>query len=394
MDCFVYDLLFLSHPLLSLNIAMNFFIGDHTELTGFTQVAPRLFLDDGWENVDNIWYKGYSTDCTLSQRLDDIVSGYQPAGKWCVIQDGKIFHPVLRGFPVYAFEGNLTTLKLPNYNTVVYEATAVTEETELSVEEVSHLIGDILVENVENFYRYNNPKNMDLYFSCGLDTLTCWAIQDQVATDYNLILHLSSAKKFIPEYNNDIIKSLTKTWWGHRQVTYKKSPTWTHTGFYAEAYTYRDIGAATGYMKFLGKESLSDLVTEDDYYYGFIDRPRLVEIYNQYKDHVDASTPKKLKEHLWSTIWYDHQIWHLDNSMFFCPFADLRIPKLALRLPIDDLIRISVNGDIQRNIINRFAPEKLSLLSDHKNDSRNVWVNFKKNFNRSMVNENTNFIVL
>lgn len=376
---------------------MNFFIGDHTELTGFTQVAPRLFLDDGWENVGNIWYKGYSTDCTLSQRLDDIVSGYQPAGKWCVIQDGKIFHPVLRGFPVYSFENNLTTLRLPGYNTVVYDTPAppkILEENSLTVEEVSGMVGDILVENVENFYRYNSPKDMNLYFSCGLDTLTCWAIQDQVQTDYNLILHLSSAKKFIPEYDHDIIKSLTNTCWGHTQVTYKKDPSWTNTGFYAEAYTYRDIGAATGYMKFLGKETLGELVTKDDYYYGFIDRPQLVQMYTKIKDQVDASTPEKLKDHLWFTIWYDHQIWHVDNNMFFCPFADLRIPEITLRLSIDDLIRISVNGDIQKNIIKRFTPDRLSLLSDYKNDSRNAWVNFKKNFNRSMVNENTNFIVL
>lgn len=377
---------------------MNFFIGDETTLTGFTQVAPRLFLDQGWSNDGNIWYKGYSTECTLSEKLDDIVNGYQPSGKWCVIQDEKIFHPVLRGFPLYSFEDKLTTLRLPDFTRVIYNTPSppsISEENNLTVEEVSHLIGDALVENVENFYRFNNPKNMDLYFSCGLDTLTCWAIQDQVATDYNLILHLSSAKKFIPEYNHGIINSLTNTCWGHKQVTYKKAHSWTNTGFYAEVYTYRDIGAAAGYMKFLGKESLSDLVTENDYYYGFIDRLHLVQMHDKLKHQVsDVSTPEKLKEHLWFTIWYDHQIWHVDNNMFFCPFADLRIPELTLRLPIEDLIRISVNGDIQRNIINRFAPEKLSLLSDRKNDSRNAWVNFKKNFNRSMVNENTNFIVL
>lgn len=376
---------------------MNFFIGDQTTLTGFTQVAPRLFLDQGWENVGNIWYKGYSTDCTLFHKLDDIVSGYQPSGKWCVIQDGKVFHPVLRGFPLYSFEDNLTTLTLPGYVTVGYSAPAtpmITEENTLTVEEVSYMVGDILVENVENFYRYNSPKDVNLYFSCGLDTLTCWVIQDQVVTDYNLILHLSSLKKFEPEYTHDVIKSLTRTWWGHRQVTYKKEHSWTNTGFYAEAYMYRDIGAATGYMKFLGKTTLDELVTKDDYYYGFIDRPRLVDIYNQSKEHVDASTPEKLREHLWSTIWYDNQMWHVDNNMFFCPFADLRIPELTLRLPIDDLIRIGVNGDIQKNIVKRFSPERLSLLSNYKNDSRNMWVNFKKNFNRSMVHENTNFIVL
>ena len=79
--------------------------------------------------------------------------------------------------------------------------------------------------------------------------------------------------------------------------------------------------------------------------------------------------------------------------MFFCPFADLRIPEIALRLPVTDLIRMGVNGDIQRHSINRFAPERLSLISKYKDEGK-VWYNFKKNFDRSMIGEKTNFIVL
>lgn len=374
---------------------MNFFIGDDPKLTGFTQVAPRLFLDQGWDNVGNIWYKGYSTDCTISQRLDDIIDGYQPSGKWCVIQDEKIFHPVLRGFPLYYFENNITTLAFAEHQPVLYntpQAPVITQEKTLTVEEVSYQIGDILVENVENFYRYNNPKEVNLCVSAGLDTQTCWAVYDQVTTDYNLRLYLNGFN-IKPEYRTGVSVSLTNSCWGYNIITVQKNKSWTASGFYAEAYTYRDIAAATGYLKYLGKDSLSELVTEDDYYYGFITRPQLVETCNRLKDQIDASTPTKLKEHLWNTIWYDHQMWHLDNNMFFCPFADLRIPEIALKLSVEDLIKFGVNGDIQRHIINRFAPERLPLISKYKNTG-DVWYNFKKNFNRSMVHENTNFIVL
>ena len=376
---------------------MNFFIGNQTTLTGFTQVAPRLFLDDGWDNVGSIWYKGYSTDCTISERLDDIVNGYQPAGKWCVIQNEKIFHPVLRGFPLYSLEDNLTTLNLPGFQYVIYltpKAPNIDEGADLTAQEVSYLIGDVLVENVQNFYRYNNPKDVNLIISAGLDTQTCWAVQDQVTTDYNLVVYLTGERnKFKPEYEHGVMKSLINTTWGHKQVTFKKNHSWTTSGFYAETYTYRDIAAVTGYMNFLGKEKLDELVTEDDYYYGFITRPSAVHSYNHLKSRADASTPNKLKEYLWSTIWADHQMWHLDNSMFFCPFADLRIPEIALKLSIEDLIKFGVNGDIQRHIINRFAPERVPLISTYKNTG-DVWYNFKKNFKRTMLGKDTNFIVL
>lgn len=371
---------------------MNFFIGDETTLTGFTQVAPRLFLDQGWSNNGNIWYKGYSTECTLSEKLDDIVNGYQPSGKWCVIQDEKIFHPVLRGFPLYEHNDNKTTLKLVEYQPVIYNNPSAPSESILSLEEASYLIGDVLVENVENFYRFNNIKSMDLYVSAGLDTMTCWAVQDQVNADYNLIIYLSGAQKFVPDYRHDVMKSLIDTCWGYGQVTFQKKPTWTTSGFYTETYTYRDIAAASGFMSFLNKETLDELVTEDDYYHGFITRPRAINRYNQFKTQININSEKELREYLWSTIWYDHQMWHLDNTMVFCPFADLRIPEIALRLSIDDLIKCSVNGNIQRKVIERFAPDKLALVSKYKNTG-DVWGNFKKNFKRTMVDSQTNFVV-
>ena len=84
-------------------------------------------------------------------------------------------------------------------------------------------------------------------------------------------------------------------------------------------------------------------------------------------------------------------MWHLDNNMFFCPFADLRIPEVALKLSIDDLIRICVNGDIQRHIVERFKPGAISLLSDYKNEKK-IWANLRQNFSESMVKPNTKII--
>lgn len=374
---------------------MNFFIGDHIPLTGFTQVAPRLFLDQGWTNVGDIWYKGYSTDCVLSEHIDDIIAGYKPAGNWCVIQNEQIFHPVLRGFPMNRFENNLTTVTVSGCEPVAYDTPPRPNISDdiLTVEEVSYQIGNVLLENIENFYRYNDPKNVNLYVSSGLDTITCWSVLDHVTTDYDLRIYFSGENKFTPEYTHGIMQSLMKTRWGPNQVTYKKEHSWTITGFFAETYTYRDIAAATGYMKFLGKQSLNELVTPDDYYYGFLDRPKFMNIYNRLKDGIDVSTPDKLRDYLWTTIWYENQIWHLDNNMFFSPFADLRIPEIALRLSIEDLLKFSVNGTIQRHIIERFAPDKLNLVSKYKNTG-DVWKNFHKNFKRSMIGEKTNFIVI
>lgn len=373
---------------------MNFFIGDEISLTGFTQVAPRLFVDQGWQNVGNVWYKGYSTDCSISERLDDIVNGYQPAGKWCVIKDDEIFHPVLRGFPLHQHENSVTTLMLPNFQPKTYDrlpVPVVNEQDILTIEEASYLIGNILVENVENFYRYNNPKDVTLHLSAGLDTQTCWAVYDQVTTDYTLQASITNGFDTKPKYTNDVIESLFNNYSGYRRVSIKPGKSWTCSGFYAEPYTYRDLGHIIGYSNYLGKDSLDDLFTEDDYIYSYIKQPSLVRIYDVFKKNIDASTQEKLREHLWNTIWIVHQMWHVDDNMFFCPFADLRIPEIAFRLSIEDLLKCSSNGALQRHIIDRFAPDRAGLISKQKNIG-DVWYNFKKNFKRSMIGKDTKFV--
>jgi hypothetical protein len=373
---------------------MNFFIGGETTLTGFTQVAPRLFLDQGWDNVGNIWYKGYSTDCTIADCLNDIVDGYQPAGKWCVIKDEKIFHPVLRGFQLHQYENTLTTLKLPNFQSIVCASTPipiVDEQAILTIEEASYLIGDILVENVENFYKYNNPGDVTLYLSAGLDTHTCWAIQDQVTNNYTLRADITTGFVAEQKYTNDVVESLINGYPSYRQIIIQPGKGWTHSGFYAEPYTFRDLMHIIGYVNYLGKTSLDEILNEEDYCYKYITRPSLISK-NEVANTIDASTPEKLRQYLWSTIWYFHKLWHIDNNMFFCPFADLRIPEIAFRLSIADLIKCIGNGDIQRHIINRFEPDRVGLISQYKNTG-DTWYNFKKNFKPSMIDKDTKFIV-
>ena len=379
---------------------MIFYIGNNCPATSLVQVEPRLFLDQGWNQYENIWYKGYSTECVLSEKLSDILEGYQPSGKWCVIHEEKIYHPVLRGFPIYHKDDEQTNLQLEGFEVLIYSNPETDHSADrLSIEEVSRQIGDILVENTQNFYKYNNPEDMTVVLSGGLDTLTCWVIQEQVSTDFKLSIHIptendTTLETYIGierEYHTDVMDMLAATYWGYVHPSFYEKTNWTNSGFYAETYTYRDIAALSAFTKYSGFDNLQAMVTENDYYYAFVKRPNLVAGFEHIAKNISVPDELSLRKYLWSTIWYDHQIWHLDNNLFFCPFADIRIPELALRLSTEDLIKISVNGDIQRQIVERFSPEKLSLLSTYKN-SGDVWEHFKKNFNQSMIDPKTKLI--
>jgi hypothetical protein len=375
---------------------MFFYIGDDCPITTLTQVEPKLFLDQGWNQKSGIWYKGYSTECVLEDSIYDIVNGYQPAGKYCVICNGEVYYPVLRGFPLYSLGSNKTNLQLSGYDSVIYPSISPESGSVLTLREVSTMIGDILVENTENFYRFNDPINMTALFSAGLDTLTAWAIIDHVTKNYTLSIHVPQAREFTllqqlgteREYQTDLIDKVSADYWGYHHACFYKKENWNITGYYAEVYTYRDGEAINAIANYYGKR-IDELATEKDYLYWFLKRPNIVE---KYRDSMlEFSNDAELKRFLWSTIWYDHQMWHLDNNLMFSPFADIRIPELVNRMSVEDITHNCITGQIQRNIVERFRPDLLSLLSDYKNE-KNIWKNFNANFDESMIHPDTKLI--
>lgn len=375
---------------------MFFYIGDNCPITTLTQVEPKLFLDQGWNQKSGIWYKGYSTECVLEDSIYDIVNGYQPAGKYCVICNSEVYHPVLRGFPLYSLGSNKTNIQLSGYDVVIYPSIPPQTGSVLTLHEVSTMIGDILVENTENFYRFNNPVNMTAIFSAGLDTLTAWAIIGHLTKNYTLSIHVPQAGESTllqqlgtkREYQTDLIDKVSADYWGYHHACFYKKENWNITGYYAEVYTYRDGEAINAIANYHGKR-IDKLATQTDYLYWFLKRPNIVE---KYRDSMlEFSDDADLKRFLWSTIWYDHQMWHLDNNLMFSPFADIRIPELVNRMSVEDITRNCVTGQIQRNIVERFRPDLLSLLSDYKNE-KNIWKNFKANFDESMIHPDTKLI--
>jgi len=379
---------------------MIFYIGDECPFNSLKQVTNRLFLDEGWQVKGNAYYKGYSTECVLADSIDDILDGYKPAGKWCVIKEETIYHPVLRGFPVFVKDDNLTNLALPGFETALYEVLPPPQIDELlSFNEVCKRVGEILVENTENFYRYNDVDSMTVLFSGGLDTLTCWTIQQHVSEKFELSIHLpksqdKDARSYFGtrrEEETDVLEHLGNTNWGYAILNYYKKLNWQNAGYYAEVYTYRDLAAIAGIGKYLGKENIEDMITENDYLYHFLLRPVAVKRYKEITSNLSFQTENDLRTYLWNTIWYDHQNWHVDNNMVFCPFADIRIPEIVLRLAVDDLAMACVSGKIQKNIIRRYKPEYLSLLSDYKNQKA-LFANFSKNFHKIGLGEETKLI--
>lgn len=291
---------------------MFFYIGTSCPIKSMKQAEPHLFLDDGWNCKSGIWYKGYSTECILEDAVYDIVNGYQPAGKWCVICNGEIYHPVLRGFPVFSNETTLTNLKIDGLDWHIYTCLMPPSSApQLSLDEAAMMIGDVLRENVENFYRYNSPTDMTVLASAGLDTTTVWAILDSFTQDYKVSIYLPAEndKTVLSylgtrrDYHSDLLDKVSEDYWGYSHACFYKEPNWNITGYYAETYQYRDGEAINAIANYHGK-TVDTLAEEHEYLHWFLKRPNIVEKYRD--SRLEFSNEVQLKEFLWSTIWYDH----------------------------------------------------------------------------------------
>lgn len=363
---------------------MFFYLGTNCPIQALTEVQPGIFLDKGWKEKYGIWYKGYSTDCVLEDSLLGIADGYKPNGKWCAIYQDQIFHPELRGFPMFSNRTNRTNIKVDGFESCTYEhGQTFTIDSQITLEEASAMIGDILVENTINFYRYNDITDLTVPFSAGLDSMTCWAVLEEcLFTNFTVIVHLpdktdDTIKKVMGtrrEYESDLITKTDNDYWGYFHSSWSINFNTYIGGYYAETFQYRDGEAINALANYQGKH-IDELATEDDYLYWFLKRPSL----ERYKQNMlKFDDERHLKQYLFETIFYDHQMWHIDNNIVFSPFFDIRIPKIMSRLSVEDLTANCVNGITQRNIIKRFCPELLSVLADYKNEKA-VWANFRKN---------------
>lgn len=386
---------------------MFFYIGKTSPLQSLTKTHNELYLDHGWtsETVNSIpvWYKGYSTDCRLSDSLNAIIEGYQPRGKWALIyfKDDKytICHPELRGFPLYTNGTDYANVKFDNVKNVKYNKPKLNVTVDnLSIEDASTIIGDILLENIADFYKYNDVPRMNVISSAGLDTSTTWAVFDSFNKDYLLKAHVPNSTDAtfydrmgrIRTYESDLVDKVSNDYWGYEISSFYQDISWVITGFYAEVIQYRDGEAINALANYKGLW-IDELCGENDYLYWFLKRENVLARYKNEK--LVFANEDELRAYLFDTIFRDYQMWHIDNNMMFSPFADIRITETVHRMSLDDIIENSRNGTIQRNIIKRFKPELLGLVSDFKNE-KGVWNNFKQNFDAIPFDQKTTVLLV
>jgi hypothetical protein len=367
---------------------MFFYIGHNCPLNSLEQKSNNIFLDKGWNvykgKLDTYWYKGYSTECSLEHSIDHIADGYKPNGKWAVISSKQeLFYPVLRGFPLYRKNNIITNIPLDDFEEQAYDTITISRpDVHITLQEASKKINDILRENIINFFRYNNLDILNVLFSAGIDTLTVWAIIENLGYSYNLHIHHPKNNDIFgvrQEYDSDLIDLVRKKFWGYKMTSCFSNKNYYITGFYSERIQIREVTQGHTIANYKNK-ILHELPNKEDYLYLFLQRPS-----NKINDQPTFTTEADVLAWCNKSIFYDHQMWHIDNNFHFSPFNDIRITEVMNQLSLDDIVHNAFTAIIQKNIIEMNKLEFLSLLPKYKNEG-DIWENYRNNFENIRLN--------
>ena len=367
-----------------LSSKMFYYIGQHTSL--LNKIQEGLYLDSDWTHQGDVWYKGYSTDCKLSDSIDRILSGYNPQGIWCVIQsEGTnycVYHPNIRCFPEYSdglVRSNLVGTNITN----IKKIKPTFYNTHTDVNKTVNAVKEYLVSNVVNFHKYNDSE-MNIWCTGGIDSVSIIALYEYSKIPYNIYiakpkktcLSIRDFEGSVTTYTSELTKYLQTKHWGYEILSIFDKPITLATGFYGDEFTCRGPHQMKYIANSLGKTILES-VNDTQYMFKYLHKSfkkNKVDLF-QSIDETEA------KEKIFTDMIEDYQIWHLNSVLTFCPYYDERIINEVLSLRADLLLEQTLNADLQKQVINQTVPEVNMLVDMFKNtiDGR---VNFFKNIDK------------
>lgn len=317
-----------------------------------------LSTDDGWTQTDNIITKGYSANhCSFTCSGDKVTISY----------------PYFRTFPLSYNNSSITNLfmlenKISNCIVSVNNNFQITTATMNNVinktlysklrtdNDILEEIHNILLETFESFL-ISNTLPLKIFLTQGLDSTLAWAYLDTFTKQYEIVKGIKFHDSNFWLKNQQYIQN---NYWSYTCSASWKDPCVLVTGGYGDPCFLR--GASTARQVLAQRNiDIDTVLKESDYQYLSFKESM------PYSNNTVKLSKTKFMINLTQNILNQYQFWHLDNTMYFTPFKNLSIAYLLLQVSDELLEQQVLNGEVQRMLIQRLAPEKLTTLQHQKN---------------------------
>jgi hypothetical protein len=326
--------------------------------------------DAGWHSKGHVLYKGYCVDQSLEQKVTDR-NFIEQSGNYVILDfsDGgaSIRYDNSRSFPMY-YDGHRVTNYQDTSLTAVWFDGAVKYrdnkwEFEFRKENkikypsgMKNLNKEQLVDRYCEYLVSCCNIKTPLPFFCansnGVDSLVIKSAFDYCGIDYQLVDNNSKRLKYLG--------------WGYKQIFVTDTPHIQLTGFCGDELMLRN----PLYVQWLLDPYNINLIDEFDkvehsYMKGFFNK--------KYKEKIlinfgKIKTIPEAYEHMTNVAVNDYQIWHIDQTLTFTPFRNIKMALECLRADPDTMLDQVIHAGLSKDIIRRLNKRNLDLISTHKND--------------------------
>jgi len=359
-----------------------------------------ISLDAGWQqtniNGKEIFYKGYCDTLDMSAVAADFAVDPTPryTGNFgiIVVDDNSLVlsNDIPRSFPLNINNGFLTNLTTENssqsfwaddlvmYNQKNIETVKINifkdldlnfDET-LTLDECASRIKNIINDKLDFVNRSSLDKKM--FLTGGVDTTLIYAISQSNLDNIKIINyeHLDYDKFLLKNYSR--LKKEYKIYshggWCSRE------PSIVFSGAPGDEFFLRGpfmSGLWSGWHNFDLVELLNR--NPDCYHRKFYFRDSVKKVI---KDHyANQQNIKNTYQSYHELCLYildncanDHQVWHLNNTLTWSPFKDLKILSTVLKLNKDDLIGQVMDAKLSKHLISLYDSDSLNLMDQYKNE--------------------------
>lgn len=344
--------------------------------------------DDGWEINKNSFFKGYRTP-NISH------------GNWTEIlltdnEDIKLSHDDLRSYPLWWNDKNKSLTNLNGDGERIWADENITIKSDNTIEiqkgELLCSVSDTPVKSDDfvdwvisnlsqkliDFIDIYGNKSLRFFLTGGIDTGTLFALLKYNNKIPNINM-LKNEYFYYDEFCNKNISDIQSKHWAYKQLHHWKEKCFLLSGAYGDEFWFRGPYIISLWAAWHDIDIIELLQNHKGYHVGYFLREKNVKIFKdnfkkRHKIKEMYPTFNLLKQQILNINANDHQHWHLNNTITWTPFKDLKIINNILSLPVDDIIGQIVDASLNKKVIEVMAPDVLNIISDTKNinDRKNL----------------------
>jgi hypothetical protein len=166
-------------------------------------------------------------------------------------------------------------------------------------------------------------------------------------------------------------QSALDKFWAYKQIHHWTEPAWLATGSHGDEYFLRGP-AVIAMLTSWHNINFGELLMDNPNCYHYHHFNKYSELWkdswnNRHQLQKEYPTIDLLNRQILNILVNDHQHWHLGNTLTWTPYMDIKIPKILLQCPIDELIPQFLDGRLSKDLIIDYNPDIIDYLSQYKN---------------------------